>query len=160
MKREYNTEGPNFRTTKSCKECGELFKATANSKYCSTLCLQRNEYTANMLKPEWRVNKLLAGAKNRAKSKNLPFDLTLDYLMGLWDSCEGSCVISKRTFDLSSYGKKRQVNPNAPSIDRIIPEKGYIKGNVRLVTYHVNVALSEFGEEVLISLSKDIVRYA
>ena len=99
-------------------------------------------------------------AKNRAKDKNLPFDLDVDYLMGLWDGSHGTCEISGRKMDLEPSGKFAQVNPDAPSIDRKIPEKGYVKGNVRFVTYHVNVSLSEFGDEKLLSLCADILNKA
>ena len=34
-----------------------------------------------------------------------------------------------------------------PSIDRIKPELGYIKGNVRLVTYQVNMAKGVYTDE-------------
>jgi len=109
-----------------------------------------------MLDYKWRLNKLLAAAKNRASTKDLPYNLTLDYLVDLWDKQEGVCPISKRKLDLAPYGEKGQVNPNAPSIDKIIPKLGYVEGNVRLVTYHINVALSEYGLEALIQLAKDV----
>lgn len=158
-KRKYNITGPDYRFDKVCKECTKPFLGTYNSKYCCVTCLQRNEYAAKMLKFEWRLNKLLSAAKNRSKSKNLEFDLDLPYLVSLWNASDGACVISGRKFDLSNYGKFGQVNPNAPSVDRIIPEKGYTKGNIRLVTYHVNVALSEYGLDGLRSLASDILRY-
>lgn len=43
---------------------------------------------------------------------------------------------------MTNYNRKK-----APSIDRIIPHIGYIKGNVRLITYHMNISLSDFGEK-------------
>lgn len=55
--------------------------------------------------------------------------------------------------------KKGQVNPNAPSVDRIVPSLGYVQGNVRLITYHVNVALAEFGLGSLIKLSEDVIDF-
>lgn len=86
-------------------------------------------------------------AKNRAKSKNVPFDITPEYLVKLWEDNEGCCALTGQQFDLSSWGLKGQVNPQAPSVDRIKPKLGYVKGNVRLITYHMNIALSDFGIE-------------
>lgn len=152
-KRKYKTRD---KSHKICKECKTPFLGERNSKYCCVLCLSRNEYNSNMFKSEWRLNKLCAMAKNRSKVKNLPFDLTKDYLISIWT---GKCELTGVEFDLSPYLKKGQVNPNAPSIDRITPHLGYVKGNIRLVSYHVNVALSEFGLENLIKLSKDILNF-
>lgn len=109
-----------------------------------------------MLDYKWRLRKLTAMARNRAKVKNLDFNIDEGYLISLWDSSFGNCAVSRRSFDLKPFGKKGQVNPNAPSVDRIVPELGYTKGNIRLVTYHVNVALSEFGLDELIKLAKDV----
>lgn len=86
-------------------------------------------------------------AKNRAKTKNVPFDIDEHYLVSLWDNMSGRCSLTGQLFDLTNWGTKGQVNPRAPSIDRIIPKLGYIKGNIRLITYHMNVALSDFGED-------------
>ncbi len=103
-----------------------------------------NNYEANMLKPSWRLNKLLAMAKNRAKTKELPFNITLEYLEELWEEGSGHCALSGIPIELgrSEFGK---VHPYAPSIDREVPSLGYVKGNVRIVCYQMNVALSEFG---------------
>lgn len=140
-----------------CQDCGEAIQSSSNRFMRCIPCGRRHNYQKNMLTPVWRISKLMSMAKNRAKDKNLPFNLDIDYLMGLWDGCQGICEISGRKLDLESSGKFAQVNSNAPSIDRKIPEKGYIKGNVRFVTYHVNISLSEFGDEKLLSLCADIL---
>lgn len=136
-------------------ECDNIFtvsrKGRNNSSicnthiYCSTECSKRHEYLVNSLEYKWRLGKLAAAAKFRAKDKNLDYNLTTDYLIGLWDATGGKCVLTNQVFDLTSWGKKGQVSPQAPSIDRIIPSKGYVIGNIRLVCYHINVALSEYG---------------
>jgi hypothetical protein len=102
----------------------------------------------------------MAMAKYRAEQKAIPFNISHEYLIGLWEGSEGKCKISNRSFDLTPTAKFGQVNMNAPSIDRIIPKLGYVQGNVRLVTYHVNVALSEFGIESLKVLCNDIIKFA
>lgn len=96
---------------------------------------------------------------NRAKTKGLDFDLNHDFLLDLWTLQGGRCAISGRILDLNPYGYKGQVNPNAPSIDRVVPNKGYTKNNIRFVCYQVNVALSEFGDEALKQLCKDIIAF-
>lgn len=136
-----------------CPECGGIFSTRCNtpSVWCPP-CRKSREYKKNMHSYSWRLNKLLAAAK-----KSLPFDLDLDYLINLWHNSKGACEITHWKFDLGAYGDKGQVNPRAPSIDRITPAKGYTKDNVRLVCYHVNVALSEYGDEHLKVLAKAII---
>jgi hypothetical protein len=114
-----------------------------------------NSYEANMLKPEFRLSKLMAMAKNRAKTKGLEFNLSLDYLMDLWD---GHCALSGIELELNRSDKGK-VNPYAPSLDRIVPELGYTMGNVRIVCYQMNVALSEFGLDQFDELVRQYVAY-
>jgi hypothetical protein len=45
---------------------------------------------------------------------------------------------------------------NSPSLDKIIPKLGYVRGNVRVVCYQVNMALGEYGEEKLIEMCKRV----
>lgn len=154
MKRVYKKREP-FQI--SCVDCKTEFNTSSYRTLRCVKCAKGSEYRNNMLNPEWRMKKLIAMAKNRSKDKSLPFNLTLDHIMLLWMDNQGSCAITKTPFDLSSYGDFGQVNPRAPSIDRVNPKNGYTIGNVRLVTYHINVALSEFGLDALLQLAKDLI---
>ena len=111
-------------------------------------------YNKHMLDYKWRMSKLLAMAKNRTSSKSIDFNLDVDYLINLYEKANGCCAITKRPFDLTRSSKGK-VNPSAPSIDRIVPSLGYIKGNIRIILYHLNVALSEFGQEEFEKLIMD-----
>ena len=95
-------------------------------------------------------------AKNRSKTKELPFDIDSDYVYSLWKQQEGTCLLSGVPFELTS---NVGVVPHAPSLDRIIPELGYVRGNVRLITYHLNISISEFGQEGFEQLIKNYVSY-
>jgi len=73
--------------------------------------------------------KMLARAKSRAKKNNLPFNLELDDI-----------VIPEKCPLLGIKIESTEVrnSPNNPSLDRIIPEKGYIKGNVWVISNRAN----------------------
>ena len=86
-------------------------------------------------------------AKNRAQTKQLSFDIDKQYLWKLWEENDGCCALTGQRFDLTKWGNRGQVSPQAPSLDRIKPSLGYTKGNVRLITYHMNISLSDFGVE-------------
>lgn len=141
---------------KSCVTCGTIFMPTNVKHYwCSVKCRKDEEYKNHMLDYKWRTKKLLAMAKNRAKTQEIPFDLDHEYLLDLWEYQKGRCAISNQLLDLSAP-TIYSCNPDAPSLDKIIPRLGYIKGNVRFVCYQVNMALNEYGEEQLIKMCKRV----
>lgn len=146
----------------SCPECGVSIKQSRYGPtrvYCSPKCGMQARWTSNRLDKTFRLQTLLAAAKNRAKSKDLDFDLTLAFLCELWNEQEGRCGVTGRSFDLEAPSKKGQPRPDAPSLDRIVPSRGYTQDNVRLVTYHANVALSEYGLNQLKELARDLIRF-
>jgi len=71
----------------------------------------------------------LNNIKHRAKKKGLPFDLTLEDL-----PIPAVCPILGIPLTMRSGS----FHDNSPSIDRIIPAKGYVKGNVAIVSYRAN----------------------
>jgi hypothetical protein len=71
----------------------------------------------------------LNNIKHRAKKKNIRFNLTLDDL-----PMPKRCPIFGTKLQ---YGKGK-FHDNSPSIDRINPAKGYVKGNVQVVSYKAN----------------------
>ena len=94
-----------------------------------------------------RLAKLTQMAKHRAKVKELPYDIDKEHVRKLWEDSEGCCALTGQKLCLEKWGGKGQVHPQAPSLDRIEPKLGYVKGNVRLITYHMNISLSDFGVE-------------
>lgn len=75
----------------------------------------------------------------RAKQNNIPFDLDEAYLVDLWT---GKCAIFNSPLCLP-YSTKHQ-DPNKATIDKIIPELGYVKGNIQWVSNKANI-IKSFG---------------
>ena len=94
-------------------------------------------------------------AKNRAKEKSVSFNLTHEHLIELWETNLGCCAVTGRVLELQQ-SDKGSVHMNAPSLDRIEPKKGYVQGNVRIVTYMLNMAMGEYGLDELRKLAKDL----
>jgi len=65
----------------------------------------------------------------RAKKKGLPFDITLDDLV-FPDVCP--------VLGIPMKARSGAFSDNSPSIDRTIPELGYVKGNVTIMSYRAN----------------------
>lgn len=150
---------PRGETTKECSICASLYKSrSGRSKYCKD-CVKHAEYYHKMLNVDWRLRKLVAAAKFRAKAKNVSFSLASEDILDLWEKQNGCCALTGFVFDLTAWGNKGQVNPKAPSIDRIVPSEGYVLENVRLVTYHMNCALTEFGEETFKEMALSYLKF-
>jgi len=138
-----------------CEDCGEEYQVySSNQKFCTVCNTSAREFKRNMTNYKWRLSKLVSMAKNRSNTKNLKFNIDKEYIIDLWEENLGCCALTGQPFDLTSWGEKGQVNPQTPSIDRIIPKKGYTKGNIRLITYHMNISLSDFGTEEFERLAK------
>lgn len=74
--------------------------------------------------------KLYNGAKHRAKRDGLPFNLELSDIR-----IPKHCPVFPHIKLVSS---KRVVRLNSPSLDKLIPRLGYVKGNVRVISYLAN----------------------
>jgi predicted transcriptional regulator len=72
---------------------------------------------------------LLRSAKQRAKTKNLPIDITLEDII-----IPEYCPILKIKLECS----KGNASKNSPSLDKIIPELGYVKGNIQVISNLAN----------------------
>ena len=143
----------------NCIECSIEVESYSNRiKFCKS-CASKQYYKRKHLIIEYRLKRLLQMAKNRAKDKGVDFNIDYAYLLKLWIDSKGCCTLTGKNFDLNSWGNKGQVNPNAPSLDRIIPNLGYIKNNVRLITYHMNISLSDFGVFEFEKLIKDYLSF-
>ena len=133
---------------KICKTCGSIYQSTSSrQKHCHSCISTGKPWSQWSLDYKKRLTRLCYMAKNRARNKKLAFNISPEYLIKLWEDQGGSCALTGQPLDLNQWGERGQVNPQAPSVDRIVPALGYVKGNVRLITYHMNIALSDFGIE-------------
>ena len=82
------------------------------------------------------LKKYLKNAKERAMRKGLEFDLTYEYLESIATT---HCPIFGIEFEwgTSNMGKGK-TKPNCPSLDRIVPELGYVQGNVAFISHKAN----------------------
>jgi len=94
--------------------------------------------------------------KSRSKKKGYDFDLTADYLKKIAHECDYICPM---TGFKMLQGLKRN-NPFSMSIDRINPDKGYTKENVRLVAYCYNLARSNWGDDFTLEMCQRVVERA
>lgn len=69
------------------------------------------------------------------KRKEEKQDIPIDYLMDLWESQKGLCALSG--VPMTHIRGQGNVGTNI-SIDKIDPNKGYLKGNIQLVCRVIN----------------------
>jgi len=79
---------------------------------------------------------LVRQAKRRAARKELPFDLTADDIV-VPDFCPALGIPLYR-----AVGRKAQ-GPHSPTLDRIDPDLGYVRGNVRVISARANQIKSD-----------------
>jgi hypothetical protein len=106
-----------------CKEC--------HAAYCKSYGMGRPFYA------------LLNTARKRAKDRDLPFSITEEYLESIWT---GVCPVFQVRLDLPSHGGNA-LSPTKPSLDRLVPDKGYIPGNVIWISFRANTIKSDANSE-------------
>lgn len=74
---------------------------------------------------------LLWGIRYRCRKKNIPFDLTEEDIV-IPEFCPALGIPLYR----NRGGKKH--TDNSPSVDRIVPELGYVKGNIQIISQKAN----------------------
>ena len=104
--------------TRSCKECENNYRLNN---------LQRiNKYSK-----KYRIDNieksLFYSAKTRAKQNNINFNIEISDII-IPDECP---VLGVK---ILTHGEKN----SSPSLDKIIPSLGYIKGNIRVISWRAN----------------------
>lgn len=88
--------------------------------------------------------------KCRAKKTGIPFDLCIEDLISP-DVCPILGVHLQR-------GKGHGPQPYSPSVDRIDPTLGYIKGNIQIVSQRANVMKNNATPEELREFAKWVIK--
>lgn len=163
-----NSDGKSHR----CKECTKKqrkehyeknrdeVRGKAREKYWSDPEFYREKISAGNRErhkrlsddPRYRFSRLI----DKKRAADPECDLTLDYLMSLYERQNGRCVLTGRelTFGMA---EGQQADMNAASLDRIDQNGGYRIGNVRLITSQANIARHRFSDADLIAFCYDVI---
>lgn len=128
---------------------GEHWVTPESFKKCKEAVLKNKKIQAKT--KQGTTIEMLCGAKARAKLKNIPFDLDLEYVRSIVND---KCPIFG--FDLK-WDNPKQLH-DSPSLDRIIPELGYVKGNVQIISNLANTMKSNASVEQLLTFSEWITK--
>jgi hypothetical protein len=96
---------------------------------------------------------MLGNAKTRAKNQKVDFDLDLNFLESI---AINECPVFKTPF---VWGQSQGAHPYRPSLDRIIPELGYVRHNVIFISLKANTIKQEVTEKELYAVA-DWLHYA
>jgi hypothetical protein len=97
---------------------------------------------------------MVIDARSRAKNKGLPFDIDNDYIRSIVPS---HCPILGTPLEWSARRECKAIPlPNSPSLDRIDPSRGYVKGNVWIISHRANAIKSDATHEELKLVTKAV----
>lgn len=149
------------------RECGNRFKAAKVS-----LGMSRKEYEKEYWsRPENKERRkamsraalirrqtamgesmkkiMINRVKDRAAQNNIPFDLEVSDL-----EIPVTCPVLGITLAVSIG--KRGGSPDSPSIDRVVPELGYVRGNVRVISNKANRIKQDATYEEIVAVAEYI----
>ena len=94
-------------------------------------------------------NRVVTKTKERAKKKNLPHNIDKDYIQTIFPN-DSKCPALGIEMEIAESNKSGK--DNSPSLDRLIPEKGYVEGKSRL---SCQIQLDDSLNNVTVKLLKD-----
>lgn len=118
-------EGGNISYNSKCKYCQNEINRKRRIEY-------RKDY-------EKFIESKLSSYKARAKELNVPFDIDSEYLIDMFKLQKSKCYYTNEEISFENViGDNKYPHLYQPSLDRKIPEKGYVKDNVVWCSYKLN----------------------
>ena len=161
IRKQLKKQGKN--QCKDCKEIKPLIEFKIDRATCKSCDCAKTNARYHSIAPEEKARRksirdkirisnpahdMWKGAKQRARENNLPFEIT-----------EADIVVPELCPVL---GIKMQIgigtnsrSDNSPSLDKIIPNRGYVKDNIQVISYRANRFKSNASLEEL----KKVVEY-
>jgi len=96
-----------------------------------------------------QASRITARTKIRAKKKNLTFNLSTEWILD---------KLSVGICELSGIQFNKNIRMFSPSIDRIIPDRGYTKSNCRMICLCYNDLKGQYGDSHVKSICEAILR--
>lgn len=141
-----------------CNDCTRSEKREWATKYReanrSVVNERSNRYNKKLQKENpvrYSAKQMYSSARKRANALGLPFNINTDYIQSI--SPQHCPVFGWHI----KYGGGQKIKMSA-SLDKIIPKKGYVKGNVMVMSLLANTMKNEATPGELLQFSKWISR--
>lgn len=126
------------KTRAACLECGDISSNRRVKGLCRKCYVKRwtksNSGRSREIKDAWvynnRAKRILSVLRWKSKKNNIPFSIVEEDLLPF----PVVCPVLGIQLD---YEAEKNAH-NAPSVDRVIPSLGYIKGNVHIISMRAN----------------------
>lgn len=122
-------------------------------KEMSRLWRERNKEKRQEYDREYFINNrdtyTLNSIRRRAKKIGVDFDLDVDDIMSP-DVCP--------VFGFTLERGVKKLQPNSPSVDRLVPSSGYIKGNTQVISQKANMMKQDATPEELRMFAKWVLK--
>ena len=124
------------------KELAEYHRAAASHDGHERRCKKcRKQQAAEDYRENW-FHWTVKLKKSYCTKNSIPFDLTPEYLESIWTV---SCPVFGKPFEMFD-----KTSSFCPSLDRVDPAKGYVRGNVRYISARANrIKYDATAEELL-----------
>lgn len=120
---------------------------------CHAKRMRENRLKNKQVNPEYNsIREKLNSARKRAKDSGYPFDLSIEDLMPFPTHCEVLGIELKYI----AYGNDRP--DGLATLDKLIPDLGYVKGNVKIISHKANRLKSDLDLETLELLKAYMLR--
>lgn len=110
--------------------------------------------------PNIMFGRAIANARSRAIKRGIPFDLTKDDVMIMFEAQGGLCFYSGLKLNVVKSDATRTHDPFKMSLDCVDPKLGYVKDNVVWCAYCVNALKLKMSQEAMIDVCRAIVKKA
>lgn len=101
------------------------------------------------------LNDVTRWSRERAKGTGIEWDLSREFLKELWAKQDAKCALSLVPF--RPVEEKGKATMFSPSLDRINPNGGYTKNNVRFILHGLNTMKGKSSDEDLVNVCRAVV---
>jgi hypothetical protein len=143
---------PKVTNQKECLWCNNIFQVpNQRGQRDRKFCCECEQLHKNIFgdKISVIVGSSVSTARMRAKEQNLPFDITTEYIYNITPK-NGLCPV---------LAVPMRINTRYTlTIDKIVPEQGYVNGNVQIISLKANQMKNDATPAELLKFTQFILR--
>ena len=133
----------------TCKTCGSHSDWMVFSKKRYVRCTPCDKEARKRRRKTHRITYLLKDARQRAKSRNINFELNREIIEEKLILQKNKCALSGEEFN----------SENIYCLDRISCDQGYVNNNIQLVSYYVNCMKLDTPQDVFLKMCEKVYKF-